>query len=409
MRLLLAAMRCEKGHPEVNLAAHLDQLAEARGARCDLAVFPEMSLTGSVDPVRHPERAMTLDDPTVVHLVDGTRRTGVAAVFGIGEHRDGEHWITQVYACAGQILGVQRKRHLGEDEEGFSVSTETSVFELGAARFGSIICAETSVDHTWDASAAAGARLLLVSSAPGLAGRRADDAAWRAGYDWWESAGLADAQRHARRLGAWVAMATQAGSTVDEDFPGIAALIDPDGAVVARLPDWRPGTLVVDLSLTVDVEPVRSSVRVLVVDDDGRTLLAQFGDDSTGHRWWVPPGGGVEPGEDDLATARRELREELDRDDLAIGALLGARRDTFRQRGRWVTQYERWYLCRCDGFDVADEVAQAVRDEGIRDLRWWSVAELRAAEVDTGPRDLADLLERILASDLPDPDGDLGR
>ena len=47
----------------------------------------------------------------------------------------------------------------------------------------------------------------------------------------------------------WVAMVTQAGATVDEDFPGIAALIDPSGEIVARLPDWRPGTLVVDLPL----------------------------------------------------------------------------------------------------------------------------------------------------------------
>ena len=42
-------------------------------------------------------------------------------------------------------------------------------------------------------------------------------------------------------------MATQAGSAVDEDFPGIAALITPNGDVVERLPDWRPGTLVVEI------------------------------------------------------------------------------------------------------------------------------------------------------------------
>ena len=41
-------------------------------------------------------------------------------------------------------------------------------------------------------------------------------------------------------------MATQAGTTVDEDFPGIAALVSADGGVIDRLPDWRAGTLVVD-------------------------------------------------------------------------------------------------------------------------------------------------------------------
>jgi 8-oxo-dGTP pyrophosphatase MutT (NUDIX family) len=117
----------------------------------------------------------------------------------------------------------------------------------------------------------------------------------------------------------------------------------------------------------------------------------------------------MEAGEDDLATARRELHEELGRDDLVIGERLGRRGATVRARGGWLTQHERWYLCRCDAFDVAPEVVAAVRAEGIRDLRWWSLDELRDQDVLTGPRGLADLLARVLAVDLPDPEGDLGR
>lgn len=39
----------------------------------------------------------------------------------------------------------------------------------------------------------------------------------------------------------------QAGATADEDFPGLAALVGPDGSLAARLPDWRPGVLTVDI------------------------------------------------------------------------------------------------------------------------------------------------------------------
>jgi hypothetical protein len=47
----------------------------------------------------------------------------------------------------------------------------------------------------------------------------------------------------------WIAIATQAGATVDEDFPGLAALVDPRGDVVAQSPDWNAVDLVVDLPL----------------------------------------------------------------------------------------------------------------------------------------------------------------
>jgi predicted amidohydrolase len=60
---------------------------------------------------------------------------------------------------------------------------------------------------------------------------------------------LADVRDHAAPRGVWVAVATQAGATHDEDFPGLAALVDPSGTVCARLPDWREGTLFVDVPL----------------------------------------------------------------------------------------------------------------------------------------------------------------
>jgi predicted amidohydrolase len=409
MRVLLAAITCAKGDVEGNLARHREVLGEAARAGCDLAVFPEFSLTGSVDPERHPEWALGLDDPAVQRMAEAAHEARVGALFGLAEARDGGCAITQAYAVDGRVAGVQRKRHLGDDEHGFAVASETAVFEYGAARFGAIICAESGIDATWDAGAATGASALFMCSAPGLDGRRTTEPGWRDGHAWWEACGLGDASRHAARLGLWVALATQAGSTVDEDFPGIAALVAPTGEVVQRLPHWHPGTLVVDIPVATEVEPVRWSIRVLVVDEAGRTLLAKFCDDRSGRCWWVPPGGGIEAGEDDLACARRELAEELGRVDLVVGPGIGRRGGSFTVNGRWMTQHERWYLCRCPHFTVPDDVVARGRAEGIRDIRWWSSDELRAARIETGPRDLADLLDRVVADDPPDPDTDLGR
>jgi predicted amidohydrolase len=248
VRALLAALRCEKGDVGANLSQHQRLLAEAAAAGCDLALFPEMSLTGSADPAARPERLVPLDHPAVTALARASGQAGVGACFGVAERAPGgEPYITQVVASGGRIAGVQRKRHLGAGEESFTAAAGSALFEHAGVSFGVAICAEAGFDAPFDAAAAAGARLVVFPAAPGLYGRRTDDASWRSGFSWWESSSLGDARRHARRLGLWIALAGQAGSTADEDFPGLAALVAPDGSVPARLPDWRAGTLVVDI------------------------------------------------------------------------------------------------------------------------------------------------------------------
>jgi predicted amidohydrolase len=406
MRILLAALNAQKGDLDGNLARHLTALEQARANGCQVAVFPELSLTGSVDPGRHPERAVAVDAGPVRALLDATRRTGVAAVFGIAERAGGAFHITQVYGHDGRLGGVYRKRHLGPDEEGYRAGAGPGVFQLGAARFGITIGAEREVDLPWTDAVAGGAAVVFFCSAPGLHGRRTDERGWRDGHAWWLSAGLGDAVRHARRLGVPVAMTTQAGATEDEDFPGVAALVSPAGAV-ARLPDWRPGSLVVEVAADVTVHPVREAVRCLLVDHAGRALLVRYADRRIHGSWWGPPGGGLDPGEDHLAAVRRELREELARDDLRVGPWIGRRCRTF-WLGRWMTQRERWVLCRAEPFEVDPAHVATLSSEAIHELRWWSADELRSSAAIATPRDLPDLLDRIARGELPDPDQDLG-
>jgi predicted amidohydrolase len=248
--MLLAALRCEKGVVAENLEHHRRVLGDARDAGCGVAVFPEMSLTGSVDPSRKPEHLVALDDPAIAELTGLTAKTGVAAVFGVAERGEqGAAHITQIVAEHGRIAGVQRKRHLGEDEVGYTAADADATIEIDGVRCAIAICAEGGVDRPFAHAAAVNAELVLFCAAPGLYGRRIDEAAWRRGWEWWRGCGLGDAQRHARERQLWIAIATQAGSTHDEDFPGIAALVDPDGEVRAELPDWREGTLIVDVPL----------------------------------------------------------------------------------------------------------------------------------------------------------------
>jgi predicted amidohydrolase len=363
-----------------------------------------------MDPRTHPERAIELDHDAVASVVDATWRSGVAALFGIAERYGPDVHITQVYAAGGTMLGVCRKRHLGEGEEAFITGETSGGFAFGSAPLGVVICAEGGIDRFWSEAAQSGAQVVLFCSAPGLYGRRTDEASWASGYAWWEQCGLGDAIRNARAQGVWVAMSTQAGSTEDEDFPGIAALVSPSGDVVARLPDWRPGTLVVDIPVETAVSPAREATRVLVLDDDARALLVRFSTASGRAGWWAPPGGGLELGEDHVAAAYRELEEELDRTDLQLGPWIGRRSHTFWWDASvtWVTQRERWTLCRTAAFDVSHSRVARLASENVTDVGWWSAAELRTAGVVTVPRDLPVMLERIAAGELPDAECDLG-
>ena len=250
VRCLLAAICCEKGDIAGNLAAHLRWLAQAASTGCQLALFPEMSLTGSADPAVTPDRLIGLDHPAVGRLAEASGQMGVGVCFGMAERApDGSPGIAQVFAAAGRVVGVQRKRFLGEGEQAYSAAASSVAFEHAGTRFGVAICAEAGFDAPFDDAAAAGASLVLFPAAPGLYGRRTGEASWRQGFSWWQNSSLRDARRHARRLGIWIALAGQAGATVDEDFPGLAALVNPQGTVTARLPDWHPATLTVDIPL----------------------------------------------------------------------------------------------------------------------------------------------------------------
>ena len=409
MRALLAAIPAQKGAPRDNAAAHIEVLEAGARSGCDVAVFPEFSLTGSIDPRLQPAAAIPVGSPAVAQVVEATARTGVGAVFGIAERSSDRFFITQLYAHGGMLHGSYRKRHLGEGEESFTPGDQAEVFRLGGASFGIAICAEGGVDFPWRQARQAGAPLIFFCSAPGLSGRRTDEAGWRAGLDWWEGCGLRDAVRHARGHGLWVAMTGQAGSNVDEDFPGLAALIDPQGTIVARLADWRPGTLVVDIPISVRVEPVREAVRTLIIDEAGRALLVRFQDDANGLSWWCPPGGGLEPGEDHLQAARRELAEETGRDDVLLGAFIGGRTHTFCFNGVWTTQRERWLACRAPAFDVPPERLVLLRSENIREVRWWDPSDIVASQVLTAPRRLAALIAEAASGAELDPGRDLGQ
>nr|WP_051654060.1 NUDIX domain-containing protein [Kitasatospora cheerisanensis] len=141
----------------------------------------------------------------------------------------------------------------------------------------------------------------------------------------------------------------------------------------------------------------RRTSRILLLDDRERLLLLCGRDPRrAGARWWFTVGGGIEDGEDAVAAAVRELREETalalpaDR----LGPPVWTRRCRFGVDGRRFDQSEEYRLLRLTASEAA--AVRVVTEEARYGHHWWSIEELAATDRTVRPRRLAHHLAALL-------------
>lgn len=250
LRIALVQQRCEKAAIRQNLEGLSRVLVEAEARRMDIAAFPEMNITGYADPTRFPEAAVRLDGPEMTDFLRRTEAFSGTVLAGLIEKNPAvKPYITQVAARLGTLLDVYRKITIeGEEADWFSPGEGVPVFRHGDLTFGMVICADINNPQIFAACKAQGARIVFELAAPGLYGEQATRD-WQSGYHWWAGECRQKLGAYAREHDSWIAVATQAGRTVDEDFPGGGYLFAPTGERLYATPGWQPGEVYLEVDL----------------------------------------------------------------------------------------------------------------------------------------------------------------
>jgi 8-oxo-dGTP pyrophosphatase MutT (NUDIX family) len=143
----------------------------------------------------------------------------------------------------------------------------------------------------------------------------------------------------------------------------------------------------------------REAGRVLLLDAADRVLLVRGSDPGRpGSRYWFTIGGGLDPGESVAEAAARELFEEtgLQIDAADLGEPLFDDVTDFPYDGTWYRQRQAFFVLRVPAWEVPVDQISPEEEHYIHEHRWWSVAEIMAADEPVYPLDLAVRLRRIL-------------
>ncbi|HYP44686.1 MAG TPA: NUDIX domain-containing protein [Propionibacteriaceae bacterium] len=138
----------------------------------------------------------------------------------------------------------------------------------------------------------------------------------------------------------------------------------------------------------------RVTVRVILVNEADETLLFEDSDPGLPEfRWWVVPGGGMDPGESEQETAIREVAEETGCA-LTLADLLGpvARRHVVHgYSDQVIEQQESFFVARVASFEV-DAAGHTMEEQlTLQQSRWWDRGDLSRTDAWIWPDRLLDL------------------
>ena len=255
LRIASCQLNTRVGDLDGNVAAILSALAEASDAGCDLAVFPELAITGYPPEDLLLKPGFIADNLAALEKVAAATGDCVAVVGYVDRGRD---LFNAAAVCAhGEVVGTYRKRELPN----YAVFDEARYFARGDApaqlwSIGGVSVGVSICEDAWNPAgpildqADSGAEVIVnLNASPyaeGKLARRERMMATRA----------ADAS-------CALVYVNQVGGQDELVFDGGSMVFDADGRLLARSPQFVEDLMIVDL----EVEPV---YRKRLLDPRGR-------------------------------------------------------------------------------------------------------------------------------------------
>lgn len=255
LRIASCQLNTRVGALDHNVAAIIEALHAAEEAGCDLAVFPELAITGYPPEDLLLKPGFIADNKAALEKVAAETGSCVAVVGFVDAGRD--LWNAAAICAHGEVVGVYHKRELPnyavfDEARYFARGSEAAqLWSVGGISVGVSIC-----EDAWNPAgpildqADSGAELIVnLNASPyaeGKLARRERMMATRA----------ADAS-------CALVYVNQVGGQDELVFDGGSMVFDAEGALLARSPQFVEDVMIVD----VEIEPV---YRKRLLDPRGR-------------------------------------------------------------------------------------------------------------------------------------------
>src|SRR5208283_2482109 len=227
IKIALAQISSKREDKEANFQKIEKLTVKAKEQGADLAIFPEMSLTGYVVHDQFYELAETVPGPTVEKAEALAKKAGMHIIFGmpeLSEKTQATVFNTAVFVGPQGLIGKYRKMYLPthsvfEEKRYFRPGYQTTAFQTGLGNIGLCICYDIFFPEVLRLIRLKGAQLIVcISASPAV--RRS----------YFETLTSARAIENT----AYVAYVNLAGVQDGLQFWGGSRLVSPNGDILAK-------------------------------------------------------------------------------------------------------------------------------------------------------------------------------